>query len=98
MNTEIIREEFTAWMRRELPANTIIGDPEWWARKILNAIAILDAKAEPDTANAVHQIGWITEDYKTDRSATTYDKAVSERWVNKGWPVSEIFLITKEPS
>ena len=46
MNTKIIREEFTAWMRGELPANTIIGDPDWWARKILTAIATLDAKAE----------------------------------------------------
>ena len=46
MNTEIIREEFTAWMRREMPANTIIGDPDWWARKILGTIGALDAKAE----------------------------------------------------
>ena len=46
MNTEIIREEFTAWMRREMPANTIISDPDWWARKILGTIGALDAKAE----------------------------------------------------
>ena len=46
MNTEIIREEFTAWLRREMPANTIISDPDWWALYILGAIGALDAKAE----------------------------------------------------
>ena len=53
MNTKIIREEFTAWMRGELPANTIIGDPDWWARKILTAIATLDAKAEQEAGKDV---------------------------------------------
>ena len=48
MGTEIIREEFTAWMRREMPVNTIIGDPDWWARKILGTIGALDAKAEQE--------------------------------------------------
>jgi len=53
MNAEIIREEFTAWMRREMPVNTIIGDPDWWARKILGTIGALDAKAERDAGKDV---------------------------------------------
>jgi len=36
-------------------------------------------------------VGWITEDYKTDKSATTYDKTVADRWKNKGWPVNPIY-------
>lgn len=36
-------------------------------------------------------IGWFTEDYKTDKSATTYDPEVAQRWRDKGWPVSELY-------
>ncbi len=36
-------------------------------------------------------IGWITEDYLTDKSATTYSPEVADRWRAKGWPVSEIY-------
>lgn len=36
-------------------------------------------------------LGWITEDYMTDKSATTYDPVVAERWRSKGWPVSPIY-------
>ncbi|MFT2133170.1 hypothetical protein [Stenotrophomonas maltophilia] len=36
-------------------------------------------------------IGWYTEDHLTDRSATTYDRAVADRWRAKGWPVSPLY-------
>lgn len=36
-------------------------------------------------------VAWFTEDYLTDRSATTYDPVVAERWRAKGWPVSPLF-------
>lgn len=36
-------------------------------------------------------IGWITDDYLTDKSATTYSKEVAERWISKGWGVQPIY-------
>ena len=36
-------------------------------------------------------IGWFTDDHLTDRSATTYDKTVADRWVAKGWPITPIY-------
>lgn len=29
----------TEWLEREMPAGTVIGDPTWWAPKIIKAIA-----------------------------------------------------------
>lgn len=39
----------------------------------------------------VAPIGWITDDHLTDKSATTYDKAVADRWCEKGWPVQALY-------
>lgn len=36
-------------------------------------------------------IGWYTEDHLTDRSATTYDRTVADRWRAKGWPVYPLY-------
>jgi len=36
-------------------------------------------------------IGWITDDYESDKSATTYDKTVADRWNSKGWPVTALY-------
>ncbi|RRU90009.1 hypothetical protein EGJ24_01155 [Stenotrophomonas maltophilia] len=36
-------------------------------------------------------IGWFTDDHLTDRSATTYDRTVADRWRAKGWPVSPLY-------
>jgi len=36
-------------------------------------------------------IGWYTEDHLTDRSATTYDLTIAERWRAKGWPVYPLY-------
>lgn len=30
-------EEFAEWLKREMPAGTVISDPEWWAPRILKA-------------------------------------------------------------
>jgi hypothetical protein len=35
-------------------------------------------------------LAWFTDDHLTDKSATTYDKAVADRWKEKGWPVNEL--------
>lgn len=31
-------ELFAQWLAREMPANTVIGDPAWWAPRIKNAL------------------------------------------------------------
>jgi hypothetical protein len=31
------REDFAAWLAREMPPGTVIGDPAWWAPRILRA-------------------------------------------------------------
>ena len=36
-------------------------------------------------------IAWCTEDHLTDKSATTYDSAMAERWRAKGWPVKPLY-------
>lgn len=38
MNTQN-KEAFTAWLCREMPAGTVIGDPAWWAPKIIAALS-----------------------------------------------------------
>lgn len=34
---------------------------------------------------------WFTEDHLTDKSATTWDRTIAERWRAKGWPVQSLF-------
>ncbi|WP_111189145.1 MULTISPECIES: hypothetical protein [Stenotrophomonas] len=58
--------------------------------------AIRNAFAEYAALSGARQpvgepIGWYTEDHLTDRSATTYDRAVADRWRAKGWPVSPLY-------
>jgi hypothetical protein len=38
---------FAAWLAREMPAGTVIGDPAWWAPRILRAVL---AQAAPVAA------------------------------------------------
>lgn len=40
---------------------------------------------------------WYTEDYLTDKSATTYDLATMERWKAKGWPVKPLYIEQPAP-
>jgi hypothetical protein len=47
------------------------------------AEAALRAQGEP--------VAWHTEDHLDDKSATTYSKAVAERWAAKGWPVTNLY-------
>lgn len=36
-------------------------------------------------------VAWHTEDHLTEKSATTYDREVAERWRAKGWPVTPLY-------
>jgi hypothetical protein len=39
----------------------------------------------------IKPVAWRTEDHLTDKSATTYDSAMAERWRSKGWPVHALY-------
>jgi hypothetical protein len=41
-------KRFTDWLVREMPAGTVIGDPAWWARKLLAAACVFADEA-PDS-------------------------------------------------
>lgn len=42
-------ERFSEWLVKEMPAGTVIGDPHWWARKLLGAACVFadEAPAQP---------------------------------------------------
>ncbi|NYT81393.1 hypothetical protein H0A70_07810 [Alcaligenaceae bacterium] len=42
---------------------------------------------EADRKHRGEPVAWYTEDHLTDKSATTYDPVVADRWRAKGWPV-----------
>lgn len=46
------------------------------------------AESEP---SKVEPVAWFTEDHLTDKSATTYDREVADRWRAKGWPVTPLY-------
>lgn len=58
------------------------GDP------VAEVKALIDAR---DRQPVGEPIGWYTEDHLTDRSATTYDRTVADRWRAKGWPVYPLY-------
>ena len=57
-----VREQFTEWLAREMPAGTVISDPRWWAPKIIRAFhdyrsiaqAALAAQPTPTMWNALN--------------------------------------------
>jgi len=74
-----------------------------WSSTSRRFKAALDAgiaalAAQP--AAAQEAVGWFTDDYLTDKSATTYDPLVAERWRNKGWPVTALYAapVTAAPT
>lgn len=42
-------------------------------------------------AAALEAVAWFTDDHLSDKSATTYDASVAERWRAKGWPVTPLY-------
>jgi hypothetical protein len=74
------------------------------AQNVLNLLILwLDEQEEPDTETAIETlraklsepepepVAWFTEDHREDKSATTYSKKMSERWKEKGWPVTPLY-------
>jgi hypothetical protein len=52
----------------------------------------LRAQSAPAEVAQGEAFAWFTEDYGVDKSATTYDRAVAERWRVKGWPVTAMYM------
>lgn len=50
---------------------------------------------DQDIAGKSAPVAWFTKDHLTDRSATTWDSSVADRWREKGWPVGELFGSTE---
>jgi hypothetical protein len=53
-----------------------------------DAIAMLAAAP----AQSAEPVAWFTEDHLVDKSATTWDRNVAERWKAKGWPVTALCI------
>lgn len=67
--------------------------------RLLSPLQLLELPQKYASA-AQHQgepFAWYTEDYLTDKSATTYDLATKERWKAKGWPVSPLYAERPAP-
>lgn len=47
---------------------------------------------------APQAMAWFTDDHLSDKSATTYDIAVAERWWQKGWPVTPLYTAPPAPA
>lgn len=46
----------------------------------------------PAGSTEAEPVAWFTEDHLADKSATTYNREVAERWKAKGWPVTPLYL------
>ena len=59
-------EQFSAWVKENMRANTVIRNPEWWAKKLWNiAIASMQGEANPvaeikNREVGYHYIHWYT--------------------------------------
>lgn len=89
------REAFEAWLPRPWSSDTRFDEEgelvyaEDWVQGAW--IGWQAARATRPAQPEQQPIGWVTEDYLTDKSATTYSHFVADRWRAKGWPVSEIY-------
>lgn len=61
----------------------------WYSRESVEQIR--KAAIELDRQGRGEPVAWYTEDHLTDKSATTWDRTVADRWLEKGWPVNSLF-------
>lgn len=58
---------------------------------VLDAIVRIMRRNAAPAAIDVRPVAWFTDDHLTDKSATTYDSAVRDRWIAKGWAVHPLY-------
>lgn len=54
-------ETFTAWLCEQMPQGTVIGDPKWWAPKILHAVRAFTEVPAPVAASepVAEHVAWL---------------------------------------
>lgn len=79
--------EFTAWLVSEMPAGTIIGDPAWWAPRILRAVQASAAhRRDADSENGYLRACFNEEKRRREQVEATLaahrreDQRDAERW------------------
>jgi len=91
-------DQMRDYARKAIAAQTAQAVPS--AEAIRIAIAILETtRRSPDQQEALDVLksiswqpfAWFTDDHLTDKSATTYDSAVRDRWIAKGWSVHPLY-------
>lgn len=75
-------EQFKEWLKREMPEGTVIGNPEWWAKKIWQAA--LSAKSvlpnqEPRDAQQLKECVWSEED--DENMPNTWNGDCGAMWI-----------------
>lgn len=55
-----------------------------------------DVLQNADATQAQEPVAWFIDDNVCDKSATTYDPKVAQRWKEKGWPVTALYT-TPQP-
>ena len=63
-------EEFTEWLENTMPAGTVIGNPRWWAERILGVLNLTNQAAEIERLKA--------------ELAECKEDAERYRWLRKG--------------
>ena len=58
--------------------------------EVVDDLRALLSAPSPAGVDGLEVVGWYTEDYLDDKSATTYSREVADRWLAKGWPVNGI--------
>lgn len=51
-------EEFTEWMKREIPSGTVISNPEWWSNRIHKAFLAAYTKQQEPVAEVLKPDEW----------------------------------------
>ncbi|MDH0300659.1 MULTISPECIES: hypothetical protein [unclassified Pseudomonas] len=75
-----------------LSASAEPSERELQALQAEKTLGIERLPAEPNVpVERDEPVAWFTDDHMTDKSATTWDSTVAERWRTKGWPVGELF-------
>jgi hypothetical protein len=63
---DVVGETFAAWIAREMPAGTVIGDPAWWAPRILQAVQPAAPADLDDLAALTRQLVYALKKAKPD--------------------------------
>ncbi len=64
---------------------------DWQAALAAQPSPVVKQNLTTQPAAAQEAVAWFTDDHLSDKSATTYDPSVAERWRKKGWPVTALY-------